>query len=554
MSIASPAFGRTRDVAIVLPLWPALFGTTILAALGLRLWALDATPLSPDEAARAIEALAIWRSAPADYAAGPLLSNLLAVWFALFTPADGPARTPGALAGWAVTLTPLLFRSRLGWPATVGASALLAISPLEVLASRSTHPAAFVTLASGLTVGCLLQAFERGDSRGLLGSAVAVGVGTGSSPVFVGQLLAIAVAFAACPPLTVTGRLDLKLWAPRAVALGLAAALLADTLLLTRPGGLQAGLVDAIPAWFASLGLSRSTVLSSGLLGAHEMPLLALAAYGLVRLWRDSLARFLAAWALASMTLAMLTRQPDLGAFAAPTIPLALLGGLGLARLDWLFRRQRPAIWLVAGITLAPLVYTALRVNSGVSQSGSLSNAHFAIGAAGLLALVLLASTWLRISELGRSFGLSLALGLLLLEITSLSRLNYAGFEGGGPALLAASSRPEIRLVETQARDWWRQDPSEPIRVDASLRPVLEWSLRDGPPVEWISMPPATPDRSILGAQTAAGRPPADWLRLVAAERYGPPSAVPGLPAIWRWLVQRQPFVRSEPYAILMAH
>src|SRR5207248_1062832 len=192
-----------RDRGVALPVWPTVWVAILVAALWLRLGAIDAVPLAPDEAARALEARDIWRGTAGPYSTTPLLPNLLSVWFALFTAADGPARVPSALAGWALCLTPLLFRPRLG-----------------------TGPA-------------------------LAGTA-----------------------------------------------------LLLDTLLLTRPSGLQAGLVDPFTGWLATIRFSAAALFSGALLGVHEVLLLALAAVGAAAALRDAFGRFLAAWALASLALA----------------------------------------------------------------------------------------------------------------------------------------------------------------------------------------------------------------------------------------------------------
>ena len=151
--------------ALVVPLWSTLLAIVLVGALWLRVGALDSVPLAPDEAARALEALAIWRGSAADYSAGPLLPNLLSLWFAMFTAADGPARAPSALAGWAICLTPLLLRGRLGAVPTLASCALLALSPVEVLASRTVHPAAIAILAEAALVGCWLLALEKRDGR-----------------------------------------------------------------------------------------------------------------------------------------------------------------------------------------------------------------------------------------------------------------------------------------------------------------------------------------------------------------------------------------------------
>jgi hypothetical protein len=239
----------------------------------------------------------------------------------------------------------------------------------------------------------------------------------------------------------------------------------------------------------------------------------------------------------------------------APTLPLALLGGIGVSRLGWL-RRRRPAVWVTAMAMSVPFAFLAIAVNGSVHRGAELQLAPWLITAAGLVAIALVSSTWLEASELGAALGLAVSAGLLLLQFSLVTGLNYAGFERGGPALLSESSRPELWRVEEQARDWWRQDPTAPIKVEASLRPYLEWSLRDGPPVEWTSAAPRTAERAILGSETSANRPAGTWLRLVVAERHMIPIEPPGLSSFWRWIVQRPTsgaLVRAEPYAILIA-
>ena len=288
---------------LVLPLWPAVWAAVLVVALWLRVGALDAVPLDPAEAEWALEGRAIWRGEARDYRAQPLLPNLLAVWFGLFTDADGPARAPSALAGWALCLTPLLFRDRLGRGASLAATLLLSVSPLAVLASRSAQPAALAALAAAAAVGCLVEAWSRQDGHWLLGAAVAVGLGLGSTHTFVGQLVAIALAFAIWPPFSGPAVPDLRRWLPRAALVGLAVAVLFDTLLMTRPDGLQSGLIDPFPAWLRSIGLGGVALFAGVSLGLHEIALLPLAAYCLAVGPDRRLSCFLTIWAAASVLL-----------------------------------------------------------------------------------------------------------------------------------------------------------------------------------------------------------------------------------------------------------
>lgn len=542
-----------RPVGLVVPLVPLAWAVVLVAALWLRLGAIEALPLAPDEAAWALEGRAIALGQAGDYRAQPLVPNLLATAFFLFTAADGPARLPSALAGAALCLTPLLFAGRLGRGAALAAAVLLALSPLSVLAGRTVGPAAFAALAAAAGAGCVFAAAARRDGGWLVGTGLAVGLGLGSGFVFVAQLAALGLAAAIWPPFR--GRIDplTRAWLGRAALAGLVGAILLDTLLLTRPNGVQAGLIGPFPAWLGSIGLGRAALLAGFTLGLHELALLLLAAYG-AAVGERRLAGFLVAWAVAAWLLAVLTRVPDLGGFAGAVVPLALLGGIGLTRLGWLARARRTAIWLSGLAALVPVVFLVFVLNGAVQRGGSPLGSWGPIGlaAGGLLAVVLIAGAWLERAEVGVALALALGVVAIAVWLTSLTRLNFVGFERGGPALLGQSSRPELRLVEERVRDWWRQDPAGPVRVDASLRPVLEWALRDGPPVEWVSTPPDAPQRAILGGLTGAARPPGAWIRLVVAERYLPPSGAFGPQALWRWFVQRQPFAGSEPHAILL--
>ena len=541
-----------RPDGLAIPALPLAWSLVLVTAFWLRLGALDAVPLAPDEAAWALEGRAIWHGQAGDYHSQPLLPNLLAVWFFLFTAADGPARAPSALAGAALCLTPLLFADRIGRWAALAAGLLLAFSPLSVLASRTVQPAALAMLATAVAVGALFRALAAGDGRWLLATGLSLGLGLGSGRVFVGQLMALALAFAIVPPLRAAAEPTLRAWAPRAALVGIIGAVLFDTLLLTRPGGVQAGLIDPFPAWLGSIGVGRASLFAGGALGLHEVALLLLGGYGAVVAPERRLAWFLVAWAGAATLLALLVRTPDLGAFVAPVLPLALLAGIGVTRLQWLEQARRTAVWVSALAALLPVIFCVFVLNGAVQRGGPFSFTPVALAAGGLVAVVLVAGAWLERREVAVALAAALGVVAAALWLTSLTRLNYAGFQRGGPALLGQSSRSELYEVTDRVFDWWRQDPSGPVQVDASLRPVLEWALRDGPPIQWTTKPPDAPQRAILGGLIAASRPPDGWIRLVVAERYPAPNA-PGAPAaLWRWFILREPLARSEPHAILL--
>lgn len=484
---------------------------------------------------------------------GPVLLHLLAMWFMLFTPSDGAARAPSALAGIALCATPLLFRPWLGAWGALGVGLLMAVSPYLVLTGRSVDAAALVLLLGAVALGCLLQALHRRDGRWLVPTGCAVGAGLGTSPAFVGQLVAAAVAAALVPPFERGDWPALRPWVGRAVLAGLGTAVVLDTLLLTRPAGLQAGLIEPLTAWPATLGWNGSTPLTLGLLAVHEVLILALVVWSLPFAVRQRGGRFALVWAGASLVLAALTRGAPLAALGAPLIPLALLGGFGVGRLTWLTRLRTARVWTAALALLVPLGFLLMAMNGSVNRGALPPLAVWLVAFGGAMAAALLAGSWLQRGELVAAMGLVVAVGVAVLSLSALSRLDYAGWARSGPLRFGTVSRPELRLVESQVRAWWRQDPSVPVRVDAALRPFLQWSLRDGPPVEWITSAPPVAERAILSA-AMPDRPAGDWLRLPVAERYLLPDERPRIVAWWRWVVARQPLARVEPYAILLSH
>jgi hypothetical protein len=310
--------------------------------------------------------------------------------------------------------------------------------------------------------------------------------------------------------------------------------------------------VDPLTSWLAATGFSGGSLFSTATLLAHEVLAVALAAFGLRCFRREPVVRFLAAWLLLGLLLVLLRRQLSLADFASLVVPLALLGGLGLTRLGWLVEAKRSAVWVTALAVLVPVVFLGIGINGALNRNVAIPPGPYLIAIGGVVAVVLLAGTWLNLSEVRTALALAALLGLTLVQVNMLTRLNFAGYQRAGPALLTASSRPELRLVEERAFDWWRQDPNAPVRVESSLRPLLEWSLRDGPPIEWVSSAPREVDRAILGPNTATGRVAGRWVRLEIAEHYSArPEGINGA-ALWRWLGVRQSLVRSEPYAILL--
>lgn len=134
---------RGTGLTVRLTLEAALIVAIAVLAGGLRLAQLGHAPLSDAEAHGALAALhAIQPETPgADgLASSPLTYLLDAISFTVLTPGDFAARFPVALGGWLLALVPLLWRRYLGLLPPLIISALLAVSPVALLASRTSSP------------------------------------------------------------------------------------------------------------------------------------------------------------------------------------------------------------------------------------------------------------------------------------------------------------------------------------------------------------------------------------------------------------------------------
>lgn len=130
--------------AISIPLEWVAWALLIAAALLIRLVALDITPLSDPEAARA---LASWHAlTPTAPGTAPAADSAMTFWlqagaFSILGGGDGAARLAGVIGGLVLVLLPLAFRPQIGAGPAFLFSLLLAFSPTAIAASRTADPA-----------------------------------------------------------------------------------------------------------------------------------------------------------------------------------------------------------------------------------------------------------------------------------------------------------------------------------------------------------------------------------------------------------------------------
>lgn len=141
----------------------AIVGVVLLALL-LRLAELDLVPMSDLEANRALFAWAVAvPNAPAFSV--PTAESVLTFWgqvwgLSTFQQGEMGARLFGVVAGVLLTLTPLLFRARLGAVGALVWMLALAVSPLALGASRTSEPALWVALSAVFTLWALWKYWD----------------------------------------------------------------------------------------------------------------------------------------------------------------------------------------------------------------------------------------------------------------------------------------------------------------------------------------------------------------------------------------------------------
>ena len=174
----------------------ALYAGVFAVGLFLRLFRLDHAPLSTSEAAQALAALGHALGGAEGGTAlpsggSPLLTaiNSFLIW--LLSPGDTLVRLTPAVAGSLLVLSPALFRDALGRLGALGASAILAILPTAIVASRSLD-GEVVSVACALAAAAMIRRrLARRDDRSLFLAAAAIGIGLASGSGMVTALLAM---------------------------------------------------------------------------------------------------------------------------------------------------------------------------------------------------------------------------------------------------------------------------------------------------------------------------------------------------------------------------
>jgi hypothetical protein len=542
-----------------------------LLALALRLASLGVAPLGPAEASQTMAALdlAANRSALPAAGASPLLLNLHGLLFLLAQANESSARLLPALAGVALVLLAYGLRAELGRLGALGAALLLAISTTLVFWSRQAAGESLALLAGmALVVG--LAGWRRSPGRGwALWLAAALASLLLSAPIGYSLLLASApLAAMALRPGS----------QPRPAAAGLSVAGLAFVLILLlgatglffQPGGLAAA-ADLPATWLAGFGgrsgaaatlTAAESVLGLGLRLLWLEPLtLALGLAGLAVGMRQELRRpdpapstvdrspftddrlpttdhrppFLAVglglWLVLALALLLLRAGRTPADLAVLMLPLALLGGLALARFAAYFdlgeHKAEGVALLVAGLII--LASAAVWLAQFTETWKGEPQPAFLVSAGAVL-MILLALLGLYALFLGRRLALQVGLALALLALLLLSlrgmlltNFNRDGLRWGSLAAeIGASDGAELprslaRLAAQRGVDL-RDLPVAFLTAPGNETPsLLRWYARgaaagspatDGADLVWLGLESDAPPGDSTSARpssTASG-------------------------------------------------
>lgn len=587
-----------RDLAGVITFERATYAALLLAALFVRVVALDARPLAPAEAQTASAAYQFLTGTLPSAYTSPLLFTLDWLSFFQFGAFDLTARLLPALFSSALIFLPALMRGVLGRTGALIAALLIALSPALVLAARSLSGA---DLASGAALAALVLFWsyrDRGSVGSLYASAVLAALALTADQVAFTILAAGALfilfeyalkrptanveSAAASSPDSLDGARVLFASPPgRAIVLFVLVYLMSATTFLLNRDGLGVAL-NLFGSWLGAFAPPGFYVRVPATLLAYEPLALIFGLAGVVLSLTArgesasglSQLRLVSVVALLSLAVALVTTTESRFTVAAVILPLLLVSGwfvgnlLERAREDirstggWSTMTTGELPILLMLLILAALVYLQVvtflqqthftpavdalyRLLAGNTAETSMAAAALAIVIiAGLLFAVF---AGLSVLLIGAARTTSL-IALFVLFLLGLGMARGVGLvtAGGEPLreLLAPQASPEQVRDLVGDLEWisqWRFGDGHVIRIaaDPGLGAVGRWYLRDFGNVTWTREPDRFPDAQAV-LSPASTPPPGNWM----GQRYHTavtwdPANMSGLD-LWKWFVFRQ--------------
>lgn len=511
-----------------------LYALAFIVALGVRLVALGAMPLSDAEAAPALQALRLSQSAdPAALDPHPLYILSTSILFMIFGGgANFLARLVPALVGSLFVLTPRLFDDRIKPRPSLLLAFFLALDPGLVAISRQAASPIFAITCIAFTAGFINKknynlaavtaalALLGGPSLwlGLLGIGITAAIleffkskkedqaASTAQPSTLQQAQDNAFDPSAFESSTrseqnlqpfdklraapSTLRPKTKFQLPLTFIL---AFLLAGTLFFTAPGGIGAAF-NSIPAFIASW--RPGSQITQGMLilslFIYQPFVILLASIALIRGWTGGLYRIvrLSIWFFVALLLVTFLPARQMADLAWTLLPLNTLAALELARHFTVFPEERREvagvvmltvfIWVFAWLGMAGINHLQTATPNFNLRAGMLAGSLFLL----LVSLLLVSAGWsIRIARIGGVWGLAAGLGVLSLAGT----FGSAGLRGAdAPEMWWLPRIPMqadlLRETVSQVSEFGKgNDHTATVAILGVDSPALEWALRENP-------------------------------------------------------------------------
>ena len=348
------------DSVGTLPMEWLAYASLALLALVLRVAALDAVPLSEAEAEMSLHA---WHTVEDDapgiaaIASSPLSYNLQILTFSTLGASEFSARIGSALAGIALSFSPLLFRGDFGQTRTFIWCALLSVLTVPVASARAGDGTTFLLLFAVLAVWMIRRYWYSHKLRDAMMAIVFVSFMTLlSSPAGIPLLLILAIsgwlavwrtALSAPQRLDLPGDDILQLAVKRLrafpfgniILLPILVTLLAGTMFMLNPAGLRTvgQLLSSAGNGFSQSASPDGLQLGFIALASYEPLLIIFAVGGAWLLWKKGdvtyIDRFAAAWAVVGALGLLLYKGATPADAMWLIVPLTLLASYGITQL-----------------------------------------------------------------------------------------------------------------------------------------------------------------------------------------------------------------------------
>ena len=542
-----------------------LYGLAFLIALGFRLIALGAAPLTDSEATLAMQALHIAQGTRPLLAPQPIYILLTSIFFTVIESTNFLARLIPAVVGSTLVFAPFFFREQLKPRPALILAFLVAIDPGLVALSR---------LASGTILAVTFSVFASSMwiHRRLIPAGIFAGLALLSGPSLWAGLISMSLTWLFIqglqsrsvkeqspitnPPISST--LTNYQLRPPLLAL-LLTLVLAGTLFFLVPNGLSAWL-DSIPTYLKGWG-TPSTETPGRILFtvlAYEPLGIFLAIMSLIRGYRTGSTRIirLSVWLAVSLLLAVFYRQPS--ELVWVILPLLALAALELSRSFNIFPSERLEVGVVTTALLILLTYIWFDISAigldpfnqfvtNIPILGSVRNPRFAI-LYGAIAILIACIAFVAFGWSGRTawLGSTWAFIVFFTVYTLGAAWGASGIRNkNGVELWTLDSRPAqanllLSSVQEVSDYSLGHEESQPVTIMGINSPALEWLLRNHAvklvsALDPLSTPPIviTPPMDDLKLSSAYRGEGFTWRQRVQYESMQRPEW-------WRWLVNRQ--------------